>query len=286
MKDILKLMRIKHWIKNLLIVFPVFFAGGFFDTKSLSNLICGFISFGLAASAVYIINDIQDVEKDRAHEIKCKRPIASGRVSIAAAKMLVGLLIFLAFLTLQFLDRNRDIEPYIWEMLYLFLNVAYSMGLKKIPIVDIMVLTLGFVIRVFFGAAICDITVSSWLVLTVVSFALYMSVGKRRNELIKTEGARTRDVLVFYDRDLLDKFMTISETLGIVFYSLWAATIRENQYISLISLVVITVIMRYEIVIRRDNYGDPVEVLFSDKWLIALVIFFSGSMILFTYFIK
>ena len=286
MKDILKLMRIKHWIKNRLIVFPVFFAGEIFDTQNLLNLICGFISYGLVASAVYVINDIQDVEKDRAHEVKCKRPIASGRVPIATARVLVGVLLILAFLTLQFLDQNRGIEPYIWELLYLILNVAYSMGLKKVPIVDIVVLTLGFVIRVFFGAAICNIIVSSWLVLTVVAFALYMSIGKRRNELIKTEGSHTRDVLMFYDRDLLDKFMTISETLGIVFYSLWAATIRENQYIALISLIVITVIMRYEIVIRRDSYGDPVEVLLSDKWLMVLVVFFSGSMILFTYFLK
>lgn len=167
-------------------------------------------------------------------------------------------------------------------------NFKYSLqhGPEKIPIVDIVVLTFGFVIRVFFGAAICNITVSSWLVLTVVAFALYMSIGKRRNELIKTEGAHTRDVLAFYDKDLLDKFMTISETLGIVFYSLWAATIRENQYIALISLVVITVIMRYEIVIRKDSYGDPVEVLLSDKWLMILVAFFSGSMFLFTYFIQ
>ena len=124
---------------------------------------------------------------------------------------------------------------------------------------------------------------SSWLLLTVLSFALYMGTGKRRNELDKVGNGSTRDVLQFYTKELLDRYMLIAETLGIVFYSLWVASVIKKHYMIWTVFLVIAIIMKYEMIIKSDSYGDPVEVLLSDKILIAMVVLFVAVMYVFMY---
>ncbi len=278
MKNIIKLMRVKHWIKNFLIFLPAFFDGNVRELNILSNLLIGFLSFCLISSIIYINNDLKDVEKDRVHEIKCKRPIASGAVSEKKAKIVILILVVVVVCLSFQIKCDHPFIAVAWALGYIVINVAYSMGMKNIPLVDIAILAMGFIIRVFYGAAIANVSASSWLCLTVMAFALYMGIGKRRNELYKVQDGRTRGVLKYYDVELLDKDMTIVTTLGIVFYSLWAGTVVNNPYIIWTVPLVLFIIMRYEMIIKNNSYGDPVEVLLSDKILICLVILYGIAM--------
>lgn len=283
MRDIISLMRPKHWIKNVLIFIPAFFSKELWEPQIMMNLFVGFFCFSLVSSIVYIFNDIKDMEKDRQHEIKCMRPLASGAVSKKEALRLSMFLGVSTVLLGCLIKTGMPVLHRIWCGIYFMINLAYSMKLKNVPIVDVAILASGFMIRVFYGAAVSDVTASGWLCLTVMSFALYMGIGKRRNELYKTGGSVTRNVLQYYDTELLDKYMMIVSTLGIVFYSLWAGMVIDNRLIIWTVPLVLFIVMKYEMLLKENSYGDPVEVLLSDKGLFGLVVCYAGLMFLFMY---
>ena len=278
MKNILKLLRVKHWIKNGLIFLPVVFN----RSLEINDWLCGImgmIAFSLTASAVYIINDIRDVEKDRLHDIKKNRPIASGEVSISLAQVICVMLVVISNCLNLILAQDK-LWSEIWIIIYLMLNILYSFGLKDKTIVDVVILASGFVIRVLYGGAIVAIEVSPMLILTVLMFSLYMGLGKRRNEKRKIKND-TREVLKYYTDAFLDKNMYMCLTLGIVFYSIWSLAL-ENMIYTVCFVVIIC--MRYNLIIERESLGDPVDVLLSDKVLIALVIMFLCSLVLILFF--
>ena len=283
MKDIVRLMRPKHWIKNMLIVIPAFFSRNHWETQIIINLVIGFLCFSFLSSVVYIFNDMKDIEKDRQHEVKCFRPLACGAVSIIQAKITI-LLLIVSIIALSWLLCSRiSCIPVLWCAIYLGINAAYSIWLKHIPIVDVAILAAGFMIRIFYGASVSGIEASSWLCLTVMSFALYMGIGKRRNELKQTGSSSTRKVLQYYDLALLEKYMMIVTTLGIVFYSFWAGMIVDNRWVIWTVPVVLIMIMKYEMILKEDAYGDPVEVLLSDKVLCGMAVFYVSIMIILLY---
>ena len=183
-KEYMKLMRIKHYLKNVLIFLPLVFSGELLDIHNLTNCIVGFIIFSFTSSIVYIINDIKDIENDKKHPIKKKRPLPLGTVSKEEAIILALVLGVIAITLSIFVIGYERIIAIMLLLLYLAINVAYSFGLKKKPIVDIVILVAGFLIRVLYGAVITDIELSNWLYLTVISGAFYMGLGKRRNEMI------------------------------------------------------------------------------------------------------
>lgn len=278
MKNILKLLRVKHWIKNGLIFLPVIFN----RSLEINDWLCGImgmIAFSLTASAVYIINDIRDVEKDRLHDIKKNRPIASGEVSISLAQVICVMLVVISNCLNLILAQDK-LWSEIWIIIYLMLNILYSFGLKDKTIVDVVILASGFVIRVLYGGAIVAIEVSPMLILTVLMFSLYMGLGKRRNEKRKIKND-TREVLKYYTDAFLDKNMYMCLTLGIVFYSIWSLAL-ENMIYTVCFVVIIC--MRYNLIIERESLGDPVDVLLSDKVLIELVIMFLCSLVLILFF--
>ena len=278
MQNILKLLRVKHWIKNGLIFLPVIFN----RSLEINDWLCGImgmIAFSLTASAVYIINDIRDVEKDRLHDIKKNRPIASGEVSISLAQVICVMLVVISNCLNLILAQDK-LWSEIWIIIYLMLNILYSFGLKDKTIVDVVILASGFVIRVLYGGAIVAIEVSPMLILTVLMFSLYMGLGKRRNEKRKIKND-TREVLKYYTDAFLDKNMYMCLTLGIVFYSIWSLAL-ENMIYTVCFVVIIC--MRYNLIIERESLGDPVDVLLSDKVLIALVIMFLCSLVLILFF--
>ena len=186
----LKLMRIKHYIKNLLIFLPLIFSMQFYNIDNVIKTFISFIIFSFECSIVYIINDISDKEKDKKHPTKCNRPIASGKVTIKEACGLISLLIILIIVTSTLI--KADIYIYAILLFYLVLNIFYSEFLKNIPIVDIICLVIGFVLRIIFGASIINVEVSNWLYLTIISFSFYLALGKRRNEL--QSGLNAREV--------------------------------------------------------------------------------------------
>ena len=173
LRNYIRLMRVKHYIKNILIFMPLFFAGKIYDWNELSVAVTGFFAFCCVSSSVYIFNDLIDLEKDRRHPTKKYRPIASGQVSV---KQAVGLIVVCLFLSILVLVVASNLGGSIFLLLYIIVNIAYSVRLKEYPIMDIVLLASGFVIRMFYGGYLTDVPISGWLYLIVVSGSLYMGL--------------------------------------------------------------------------------------------------------------
>lgn len=280
MKHYLKLMRVHHYIKNLLVFAALACSGQLFNLEKLAAGTAAFIAFCMASSVVYIINDIRDVEKDRKHPTKCKRPIAAGTVSVknAWALAIVLLLISIACNCLTF-----HIASTLLLALYLILNLSYSLGLKNVPIIDVTILVAGFLIRILYGAFVTEITISNWLYLTVIALAFYLALGKRRNELKQIGDGQTRQVLKAYPVNFLDKNMGMCLTLANVFYALWSMdektiSFYSNEYLIFTVPIVLLITMKYSLDIEGESDGDPVEVLLHDKVLLTLCILYLAIM--------
>lgn len=262
--DYLKLLRVKHYIKNLLIFIPLFFGGKIFDLNCLRSAILGFVAFCMVSSSVYILNDWRDLEKDRLHPTKKDRPLASGKVKTGAAAIIMVCCLGIA---VGFSIWAGNIYAESCILLYFVLNVAYSIGLKNKPIIDIVILASGFIIRVFYGGFITEIPISKWLYLMVITISLYMGLGKRRNELRKQTD--TREVLKYYTLPFLDKNMYVCVALAIVFYAMWTIEMPDPHLIWTVPAVII-ILLCYSLDIEGDSDGDPVEVILHDKALILL----------------
>ena len=274
----LKLMRVKHYIKNLLIFFPLGFSGNFFDLNYLFITIVTFVSFSLVSSIVYIFNDILDVEKDRLHIKKKHRPLASGEVSLRSARMLQVLLVSMLIIINTVFFINFFVV--LIYLIYFTLNLLYSVKLKNVPIIELFIVSSGFLFRVLVGGLAINVAISSWLFLTVLAMSLYLAIGKRRNELMKL-GESSREVLKKYSLNYLDKFMYLFLATTIIFYSLWTVFVeaRVNNDILVWTVpLVILIVMKYSFIVEGDDIGDPADVLFSDKLLLSLV-FIYGVMI-------
>jgi 4-hydroxybenzoate polyprenyltransferase len=260
------------------------FAGQLFTLSQFFKTCIGFLAFSILASIVYIINDINDLESDRKHPVKCLRPLASGEVSIKNAKILLGLLMILVLL-LNYSVAQSNYVIWVVMILYIGFNIAYSMGLKNIALIDIFILVMGFIFRVYYGALIISVDVSSWLYLTVISMAFFLGLGKRRNEMSK-QGANARKVLIQYNADFLDKNMYICLGLTIAFYSLWCeAMVKTLATPFLLSTVplVIMICMKYSLDIEGNSEGDPIEVVYSDKILLLLIGLYTAIMAILLY---
>ncbi|MDR2718175.1 MAG: UbiA prenyltransferase family protein [Treponema sp.] len=279
-RNYLQLLRVSHWIKNVLVFIPFFFAVGLFNGPLVINVVLGFICFSLLSSIVYILNDIRDMEKDRLHSAKCRRPLASGEIPVPHAVIVMAVL-FAALIAL--LVMSRVIGSYLYNLksiglllLYMLINIAYSWGLKNIPIVDVTILASGYVIRVLFGALIIGVDISIWLYLVITFGAFYLGLGKRRNEIIGNEKG-TRAVMKFYSHNFFDKNMYVCQTLCVVFYALWSidsVTIERfhtSAFVYTIPVVFI-ILLKYSLNIETDTDGDPTSVLLSDKVLLLLCV--------------
>jgi len=279
MKQYLKLMRPHHYIKNILVFAALACSGQIFNPQKFLADLLGFAAFCMISSVVYIINDIRDVEKDRRHPTKCRRPIAAGTVSIRNARILAAVLAVLAAVCNLMVFHSVATALLV---LYLLLNLAYSFGLKNIPIVDITILVAGFLLRILYGALVSDIVISNWLYLTVIALAFYFALGKRRNELKQLGSGETRKVLKAYPVEFLDKNMNMCLTLAVVFYSLWSmadtTVAAYGQYLVFTVPVVMLIMMKYSLNIEGDSDGDPVEVLLRDRVLLILCCIYLAAM--------
>lgn len=284
-KDYIKLIRLKHCLKNILIFLPVIFSGNIFNIDKVMSSILAFIAFTFAASFVYVINDYRDIENDKNHPIKKNRPLASGKISKKEAILLASLLILLAYgiNVSMLLVKSINLVQFIIGIgllsFYILLNIAYSFGLKNKPIIDVAILVSGYLIRVLYGAAITSIEISNWLYLTVISASFYMGLGKRRNEIMK-QGDKSRAVLKRYSKEFLDKNMYVCLALSIVFYSLWcvdSSTIERMQNNLMVWTVpiIMLILMKYSLDVEGDSFGDPIEVILKDKVLVISVVIYA-----------
>lgn len=272
MPALIRLLRPKHWIKNLLVFIPAFFGGKLL----LAGGMLAFVTMSLAASGVYAINDCHDAPQDRLHPEKCRRPVASGAISQPAA-LTVAAVCFIAAFALPLCLGMPLSAPAVLAV-YVAMNLSYSvLGFKNIPIIDVTIVAMGFVLRIIYGALMTGITVSSWLLLTVLMGSYYMALGKRRNELRDVK-ADTRAVLKSYTYAFLNQHMYLFLTLTIAFYSLWSVDVTTVPNAVLSIPLVVVLAMRYNLDVEGNHSGDPIEVISHDRIFIALLALYGALM--------
>lgn len=289
MKNYLKLIRIKHWLKNGLVVLPLFFGREILNVDKITSVILAFLIFSMISSIIYVINDINDIENDRNHPTKKDRPLASGKISIKnAILVLILLLILSTSLIIYLYNKTTNIYIILIPIIYIVLNILYSLKLKQVPIIDVAILVSGFVLRVYYGGVSSNIEISTWLYLMVMFGSFYLGFGKRRNELKQNKENNTRKVLEFYNKEFLDKNMYVSLGLAIISYSLWCVdpltkTNITSNYLILTIPLIMMIFQKYSLIIEGDSDGDPIEVILNDKILIFLLLIYIISMFVIVY---
>jgi len=264
---LLRLMRPKQWIKNTFVLAPLVFARVFTNPEMLADAFMAFGLFCLASSAGYILNDLNDVERDRSHPTKrFSRPIAAGTVSKPAA---IALLIacYVALVAGWFWSAETMMAIFA----YLALNVAYTYLLKHQPVLDLFSIAIGFVLRVYAGALALGVPLSSWMAITTLCLALYLAAIKRRQELA-SHGSDSREVLRMYSPALIDRYAEMSATGALIFYSLFVMS-ANAKLVATIPLVIFG-LYRYWYVVERLGGGEsPTDAVLSDLPLgIAIVL--------------
>ncbi len=278
-------MRPKQWAKNVLLLAALVFDRQLTHLPALLETLAGFGLFSLTASAVYLINDLRDVEADRQHPTKRQRPIASGALSVRAATLAaIGLLVVIA--PLAFL-----LSPLFLAVLALYvgLNLAYSLWLKHLPIVDVLVLASFYILRVGAGVVLIQVQrFSPWLYVAILFLALFLGIGKRRAELVSAQtNGGGRKVLESYTLPFLDQLLTIVLTITIVTYSLYtfsAPNLPENHAMMLTIPFVIYGIFRYLWLVQVGGHGEaPEEVAFSDRPLQITLLLWAATIFVIFY---
>ena len=286
LRAIIKSMRPRQWTKNGFIYFALFFDRQVFQLGPLLRTTAGFVLFCLVSGVVYIINDIADAEADRHHPAKSNRPIASGKLPVPIAWTASGLILVVS-LVLGYL-----LEPAFAAVLavYFLLNLAYSLRLKHVPILDVIIIALGFVLRVHAGVTLITVErFSPWLYVVTTLGALYIGLGKRRSELaLLASGAGShRKVLDGYTIPLLDQYITIVSATTIVAYSLYtfsAPNLPANHSMMLTIPFAIYSIFRYLYIIQVTHAaGAPEEVLLTDRPLQISMVLWGLAMLLVFY---
>ena len=275
------LMRPKHWIKNLFIVAPLIFSFQFMNFSQVLTTALAVLCFSLAASAVYIMNDIFDKDCDKKHPKKKYRPIASGVISVkkgvACSLLLTVISIGLSFL-ISYLAA-------IITTAYLILNLLYSTHLKHIVIIDVFTISAGFVLRVLMGGVVNGVPISEWLILTTIFLSLFLGFGKRYGELLNNDGLKHREVLGHYTKDMLSLFMAMCAVLTIVIYTLYTIdpVISERFYrsrlLAAIPFVVFGVFRYFQMVLSERSGGDVVDVISKDRYIKLTVLIWFGVVI-------
>lgn len=269
--ELVKLIRPQQWVKNLFLFIPVFFAGEFFNMDKLITVFLGFISFSIAASAVYIINDIKDVDEDRNHPQKKWRPLATGAISLSVAYPLF-LLFLVSGLVLSYL---LNVGFFIFLLTYLSINIAYSFGLKKVSILDLILVSIGFVLRVLSGGELGAVPISHWLVVMVFLLSLFIVLAKRRDDLVETKntGAPIRSSSKNYNLEFVNAVLTMLSGIIVVSYIMYCLSDDtlshfKSDKLYLTGIFVVTGILRYlQIALVENKSGYPTRILFTDRFI-------------------
>lgn len=274
--NILKILRPHQWVKNTFIFIPLFFGGSLFDMADWTSSLVAFVAFSFAASAIYSINDIVDVEADKKHPKKCKRPIAAGLVSKRQASLL-AIILAIAALALPFLLNNWMLSVVI--ALYMAMNLCYCIRLKHYAIIDVCLVALGFVMRIVAGGVATDIVLSRWIVMMTFLLTLFLSFAKRRDDvLIMNEtGMAPRKNTSRYNLTFINQAITITGGVMLVCYIMYTVSPEvierfnsPNLYMT--SFFVILGLLRYiQLTVVDERSGEPTRLVLSDR-LIQLII--------------
>lgn len=271
MRSYITLLRPYQYVKNLFIFLPLFFGQKIFEIDLLSKTFVAFVAFSLIASAVYIFNDYHDVEADRSHPIKKNRPLASGAIAVRTALALM-IILLVGGLGMALILMPRVLYLIL---LYLLLNLLYTIRLKHIAIVDVSIIATGFVVRLFVGSETSGIDLSVWIVLMTFLLALFLALAKRRDDILiyVDNGQKTRKVIDGYSLEFLNASMMVMASVVIVSYIMYTQTaevIRKlnTDKLYLTVFFVILGIMRYmQLSFVEKNSGSPTKILLKDKFI-------------------
>ncbi|WP_336597248.1 decaprenyl-phosphate phosphoribosyltransferase [Paraburkholderia bengalensis] len=268
MSALVRLVRPLQWIKNFFVFAPLLFSGKFRFESSIQNACIAFIAFCLVSSAVYVFNDLNDVERDRRHPKKRFRPIASGQIPPFVAAVMIGMLLA-ACVSISL--------PTTWRLLlvlgaYLLLNIGYTLQLKHQPVIDIFCIAAGFVLRVVAGAVVLGVPLSSWMFVTTLCLALYLASLKRRQELLAMKSdSETRAVLKHYSISLVDRYAEMSAVGALLFYSLYV--MNDGSRLVITIPIVLFGLFRYWFIVESKGEGEsPTDALVRDPLLISTIV--------------
>lgn len=274
--QLFKSLRAYQWTKNLLLFAAIVFARQLHVPGQLKNAVVAFVAFCAASSAMYLLNDILDVKQDRLHPEKCKRPIASGKLSIPAAIAAAAALGAAAFgLSFWLGAKFAGIMA-----AYVIITVAYSLGLKNVFLLDVLVISVGFVIRALAGAVALDVSFSNWLVVCTLFLALFLSLSKRRHEiqLLESEAVNHREVLGHYTVPYLDSLNLVVVCATLITYTIYTCSPEVVQRLGTDRLYltlpfVVYGLFRYLYLLHTNNHGgDPARTLVKDRYLAVTVL--------------
>lgn len=275
MRNIITLLRPHQWLKNLFIFLPLFFSRHLVDWEYIYPCIISFVAYCFAASSVYCFNDIWDVASDRLHPKKCKRPIASGKISRKEGYWitLICIMISLLLAILGTIDNHH----YLLKILcfYIIVNIAYYIKLKQIAIVDVFIIAIGFVLRIFAGGLVANIYISQWIVLMTFLLALFLAFAKRRDDVVIYEdtGMKVRRNVNRYNLQFMNQALAIIASVTMVCYIMYTVSDEviermHTSYLYVTSIFVLAGIMRYlQLTIVDVKSGSPTKILMKDLFI-------------------
>lgn len=292
LRAIVSEIRPSHWIKNIFVFAPLFFSG---NIQALGHLgwagAITFLSFSLIASSIYVINDLRDAESDRQHPQKRNRPIASGLIKPQLAYLMIALL-FIAGMSLPLLIGDSGFPVIAIIFGYWVMNIAYCLKLKQYAIVDVFIISAGFVLRLIAGGVACDIWLSPWIVCLTFLIALFMAFAKRRDDVVifETTGVRTRKNTVSYNLAYLNQALGIIAAVTIVCYIIYSVSSEVqarlgSPYVYSTSIFVLAGIMRYlQITIVEQRSGSPTKIIYHDRFIQTCLLLWIATFVLLIYF--
>ena len=257
----------------MFVFMPLFFGHQLLNIPLLLNAMVMCVSFSFIASAVYCLNDIIDVEADRRHPVKCKRPIASGDVSVPTAYLMMLILIAMS-ISVLFLSSVGVVSGICVIATYLLMEIAYCLKLKRYAIIDVCMLSLGFVLRIIAGGVVTDIVISHWLVMMTFLLTLFLGIAKRRDDVLKmmSTGIAPRHNTKRYNLTFVNNAITITASVMLVCYIMYTVSpeVTENfhtRYLYLTSIFVLIGLLRYmQLAVVDEKTGDPTKILLHDRF--------------------
>jgi decaprenyl-phosphate phosphoribosyltransferase len=288
--NIIRLIRVKQWVKNSFIFIPLFFSGNLMDSVLFFKTFFAFISFSFLASSVYVINDWVDIEKDALHPTKKFRPLPSGLISKNQAIGIFVVLMLISISLIVFLIQNNLVIFLL--AFYFIMNIAYSFKLKNTSIIDITIIAVGFLIRVLVGGYATGVMISKWTILLTFVLALILAIGKRRGELVGlNEDKTTRKALKGYSIEMLDMALSIMSAVTIVCYIMYTFspeaihTFKQNyDYVYFTVIFLIMAILRYiQQTLIENKTESPTKFLYKDFFLQIVLLAWTFSFFVLIY---